>query len=53
MLASSATLAGAPAHFAARAHVLLGAVGTGPVELVATMAAARTLVADTRAALRG
>jgi len=44
-------LPGAPTDFARRAHRLLGAIGTTPAELAATLDAARELVADTRAAL--
>lgn len=44
-------LPGAPESFAARAHRLLGAVGTGKDELAATLDAARALAADTRRAL--
>lgn len=44
-------LAGAPAGFAARAHRLLGSIGTSRDELAATLAAARELVADTDTAL--
>jgi hypothetical protein len=43
-------LAGAPDGFAARAQALCAAVGSGEQELRATLAAGRTLVADTVAA---
>jgi Polymerase beta, Nucleotidyltransferase len=46
MVAAAAALPVAPPDFAARAQRLLGAVGTGPDEMRATLAAARTLVAD-------
>jgi len=51
ILSASAGLPGAPADFAARAGALLGAVGTTPAELAATLAAATDLVATTREAV--
>jgi Nucleotidyltransferase domain len=47
MLESAGRLPGAPDDFAGRANRLLGAVGTGPSELRATLAAARALVRET------
>ncbi|MFJ2779372.1 nucleotidyltransferase domain-containing protein [Kitasatospora sp. NPDC087315] len=51
-LAVATALPGAPPGFGPRAHQLLAAPGAGPEELTATVAGARTLVADTVAALR-
>lgn len=49
-VAAAGRLPGAPAGFAPRAFDLLGAVGTGPDALGATLDAATALVADVRAA---
>lgn len=51
MLAAVDRLPRPPADFAARAHRLLGELGMDPDAIDATVAAARHLVADTRAAL--
>jgi hypothetical protein len=48
----AARLPAAPAGFGDRARALLGGPGATPEDLVATVAAATTLVTDTRAALR-
>ncbi|MER5349667.1 DUF4037 domain-containing protein [Kitasatospora sp. NPDC002551] len=51
-LAVAGELPAAPAGFGPRARALLAAPGDGPAALTATVAAARSLVADTEAALR-
>lgn len=45
MIASAARLPSAPEGFAEQAHAILGAVGTTPAELAATIARARALLA--------
>ncbi|MFE2874106.1 DUF4037 domain-containing protein [Streptomyces roseus] len=50
-LAVAETLPAAPAGFGRRVRALLGAPGAAPEELKATVSAARTLVAETRAGL--
>jgi hypothetical protein len=46
-------LPGAPPDFAARAHAILGSLGTAPNEIAASIGAAKALVADTLARLPG
>jgi hypothetical protein len=52
MVAATGALPGAPAGFAARLHDLLGALGTGPAALAASVAAMADLVAETRDAVQ-
>ena len=51
LLAGAGQLPAAPPGFAARAHAILGRLGTTPDEIAAAVAAARELVADTVARL--